>query len=390
MMSVNMKELIIDLDALGITTPIDIDEDKDYYKTLCETYEKIISIFEVHNAGILVETIEKIKRAIHAYYSGDLMAAQSYIAEIVTPLTKKKYICSSVNKNPAFKRFTAFRLDSKFEYFANKTVDLFRARTSKENVTWKEEDMLHIPFDKRELANSGRFSIPGLPCLYLGKSVYVCWAEMNKPTDAEFYVSLVNLEDDIKIFNLATNIHLISGYAQSDGLDWDEYDFTEEEFLRDHLILWLLSIATSYKVKQTCRNFKSNYIISQLLMLCLRKNNIDGVAYFSKIIPEETVYTEYGQLSVNLAIMANFEEPWSKTHIGHSAICDKLNISKPINFSEFKQIYCPACRSQVKSDNTDESQFHKHISLGGNTIKYIYTQFGRFENHLKCLISHIN
>lgn len=209
---------------------------------------------------------------------------------------------------------------------------------------------------------------------------------MDKPTDSEFYLSLINLESDIKIFNLATNIHKIYGYSNSDINDWENYGIDCDEFLSDYLILWLLSIATSFKVKQTGRIFKSEYIVSQMLMQCLKKNKIDGVAYFSKRVDENTPYNEFGQLSINVAIMANFKEPWSKKYKGYSEICDKMNITNPLNYAEFKQIYRPDHRYQVKSDNSDESSYPKHASLGGIYINYHDTHFASYENHLKGLM----
>ena len=38
----------------------------------------------------------------------------------------------------------------------------------RKGVTFK--DMFHIPFDKRGIVKTERFSMPGYPCLYLGKS----------------------------------------------------------------------------------------------------------------------------------------------------------------------------------------------------------------------------
>lgn len=44
------------------------------------------------------------------------------------------------------------------------------------NITYDE--MFHIPLNKRRMVTTQRYSTPGYPCLYLGKSIYTCWEEM--------------------------------------------------------------------------------------------------------------------------------------------------------------------------------------------------------------------
>lgn len=73
--------------------------------------------------------------------------------------------------------------------------------------------MLHIPFNKRELIKTQRFSISGVPCLYLGTTSYVCWLEMNKPRDSEFNVSSYKIPGQLKILNLVGDQMLINGQA---------------------------------------------------------------------------------------------------------------------------------------------------------------------------------
>lgn len=41
--------------------------------------------------------------------------------------------------------------------------------------------MFHIPFELRGKAATQRYSIPGLPSLYLGSSCYICWEELHRP-----------------------------------------------------------------------------------------------------------------------------------------------------------------------------------------------------------------
>ncbi|WP_293880615.1 MULTISPECIES: hypothetical protein [unclassified Sphingobacterium] len=61
-------------------------------------------------------------------------------------------------------------------------ANLFRLRVINQNYPLSKEDLFHIPFDKRSLVSTQRFSISGLPSLYLANSIYVAWEEMKRPS----------------------------------------------------------------------------------------------------------------------------------------------------------------------------------------------------------------
>lgn len=56
----------------------------------------------------------------------------------------------------------------------------FRARTHSGNGKFTYEDMFHIPFDKRGIVKTQRYSFPGYPCLYVGATTYACWEELHR------------------------------------------------------------------------------------------------------------------------------------------------------------------------------------------------------------------
>ena len=53
---------------------------------------------------------------------------------------------------------------------------IFRARVQREGDAPPtiRKDMFHIPFEKRHLVSGQRFSIHGVPSVYLGESIYDC------------------------------------------------------------------------------------------------------------------------------------------------------------------------------------------------------------------------
>ena len=53
------------------------------------------------------------------------------------------------------------------------------------------------------------------------------------------------------------------------------------------LKLYMLSIATSFRINEKERTFKSEYIISQAIMMACKRIGDDGIAYYSKRVSDE-------------------------------------------------------------------------------------------------------
>lgn len=64
--------------------------------------------------------------------------------------------------------------------FLPKGARLYKARESSSNYLYSKEDMFHIPYDKRNKIGNQRYSVSGMPCLYLASSSYVCWEELGR------------------------------------------------------------------------------------------------------------------------------------------------------------------------------------------------------------------
>lgn len=57
---------------------------------------------------------------------------------------------------------------------------LYKARESSSNYLFSKDEMFHIPYDKRSKIGNQRYSVSGMPCLYLASSSYVCWEELGR------------------------------------------------------------------------------------------------------------------------------------------------------------------------------------------------------------------
>ncbi len=70
----------------------------------------------------------------------------------------------------------------------------YRARLS-EAKPFTRGNLFHIPADLRYNVATQRFTIHGLPCLYLGGSTYVCWRELGEPDPGDLAFSGFWLDD---------------------------------------------------------------------------------------------------------------------------------------------------------------------------------------------------
>lgn len=105
-------------------------------------------------------------------------------------------------RNDAFLEFEkAMKIAEKYLLLDNISSEemqkLYRIRYGDNNLFSKEE-MFHIPFEKRSIIKSQRYSIPGFPALYLGSSSYICWDEMKRPNFQNIHISKFEFIPDKK------------------------------------------------------------------------------------------------------------------------------------------------------------------------------------------------
>ncbi|MDX9902306.1 MAG: hypothetical protein RBT22_12540 [Aliarcobacter sp.] len=171
----------------------------------------------------------------------------------------------------------------------NHTQSFYRVRIS-ENEINKRDELFHIPFNKRELVNTQRYSIAGVPTLYLGSSVYCCWLEMGKPSLSQMHISrFQNVQElDILDFTINYNNFIPNNH---DNFNSDFNKGNEELFL-SYLLMYPLIMACSYIKQFDGKSFIVEYIIPNLLLQWVRneKSNVDAIQYYStkKEISEHT------------------------------------------------------------------------------------------------------
>lgn len=209
----------------------------------------------------------------------------------------------------------------------------YRARVGS-NKLFTKEQMFHLPFSKREFASTQRFSIPGLPCLYLSNSIYVCWEELNRPPINKLQVSRFQQENlNLIILDLsitAEQIRIITKLkAEQKVKSKYDYDFMAFWFL----MTWPLSLICSLNVKNESAPFKHEYIFPQFLLQWVTFNKeVDGIKYFSvKSNPyNKEDFSQY----------TNYVFPPKEMTLGN--YCNHLKrsfkLTDPISFEVFKTV----------------------------------------------------
>lgn len=247
--------------------PIIVDDGCDVFPTLFEKMDRYLELIRDNdylkeNFYTAQNIVNRMKEAIDAYWKGKFLIANQKIKLILNDTKKlgSKLIISTLDEC----------------LFDDEKKQLYKARIGGFD-SYQEYQMFHIPFNKRGLVQNQRYSINGMPCLYLGTSTYVCWEELERPDFNSFWISRFEvINENLKILNLSYTIQDICGLMNSSRTDTEK-----EKFIVDYILYWILLCACSFHVKNNNRVFREEYIVPQLIMQNIRESDIDGIMYFS-------------------------------------------------------------------------------------------------------------
>lgn len=173
------------------------------------------------------------------------------------------------------------------------------------------KELFHIPISKRGIVKTQRYSIPGYPCLYLGKSIYGCWEEMRRPPMHTCAVSRFQNKVELNFIDLSLP--------------------TKEKLkLPTYQELVPLIISCMIPVVNDSDTFKPEYIIPQLIFEWFLKNRefngktIHGIAYTSTHLNDEFYFPN--DKFINYAIpVFNVNEK----HNYCKELCSIFQLTKP-------------------------------------------------------------
>lgn len=303
--------------------------------------------------------ISHIQNAIHLERRGETWKAQQEIHEIIDNYCHERFFVNPMTSNFAFRGTAAFhdKDEDEMEPRQREALTFFRCRTGKFQ---KREDLYPLPSNKLSFCSAQRYSLAGIPCLYLATTTYCCWMEIGRPE--EFSASSYKPTESgkkLRILNLAFS------QKQMHNLGKDS---------RAAYLLFPLVMAVSVAVKnpRADANFRPEYTISHLIMRCLREFGIAGVAYRSSRIDDafDLLHT------INLAIPL----------LDREEIFSDFLVTDPGTFSPQKRL----CKEKQDASGlsylnkfyTKENTDFYSIACYGHRVDYRDTSFSDIDNYL--------
>lgn len=208
-----------------------------------------------------------------------------------------------------------------------------------EKPEWPDQRILffHVPFTKRYLMGTYRYSIPGYPSFYSASSLYCCWEELDRPNLKDCGCSVFQAERHIPLLDLRWRI-------QEDELIKKE----NIEKLKTYILKLPIIIACSLRVQNTPDKFVPEYVISQQifqwLMSELRTNlrsnpkmGVVGIAYTStkQELWESLLHQELKDESLmeNYALLSYLKED-EEINTYSSGLAEMINVKSPLWFDK--------------------------------------------------------
>jgi hypothetical protein len=263
----------------------------------------------------LVILCDQIINSLKCYLNGSPAKAYNELGIGISAINKYSYLSNFKNVN-----------------IGDKKENYFRVRKNDTKIKDRNE-LFHVPFDKRHLIKSYRYSISGIPCLYLANSIYLCWEELNKPDLDNLYFSRFQFQsNELKLMNLTFTPNQFVLIYKAANID-KEINFNDDKFFIYGLVIWPLSLSCSLFSNNSDSSFVKEYIIPQLTLEWITNEfGFDGIKYFSTKIkyPNEELVAPF----INIAIPAKALKSG-----GH---CDKLinliELTEPKNISDFENL----------------------------------------------------
>lgn len=290
---------------------------------------------------------KKILEAVESYYHADIAKSNTIILNLIKNIGDDPLAVSKLNESYAFMG------DRSNE------IQFFRCRIGNPSNSYKAKDMLHLPHKLRAKSGNYRFSIPGNPSFYLANSSYGCWIETGFSAENDFNVSPVLLDGTQKIFNLAVS-----------NRDYHALNELEENRVYCWLKLYMLTIATSYRIKEPGRTFKSEYVVSQAIMMACKRLGFDGVAYYSKRVNDEL----FALCAINLALFVDYNGEYSE-------LVKHMKMDDAFNYGLYKQL-CVSLKYKGYDLRSVRTDFITNIGNYDRQYPYYETEFCNFDKFL--------
>ena len=174
---------------------------------------------------------------------------------------------------------------------------LYKCRENERLYHYSNDEMFHIPYEKRHLVRNQRFSLSGIPCLYLGGSSYICWEELGR-----------------KDFNTSN----YCGYSLKEPVDMFDM-MLPTAIINEHQLRKVLLILVCSQTANREHIFKPEYILPQCVLHSLIQRTYDNhkpicVRYYSShFLKGDADYFEHDYEEKTLQRYVNYVFPAAST-----------------------------------------------------------------------------
>ena len=323
-----------------------LDRYKNIYPTI-QSHALSLNINDKLSPDSIVQFSDGLKISLNLYYEGKVFeATQKFNLLLNGYKFAEKGSLITIPKNS----LTFYRARKPFKGEANQST------------------MFHVPFELRHLVSTARYSIPGLPSLYLGDSAYVCWEELNRPDLKKLLFSKLISTSNLSILNIERF-----------------EDFTNEvqasknriTGLENYIATYPLILACTTRPKYVASSFKAEYVIPQLLLQYVSAIPfISGIRFpSSKVNYQQVKFVK--SYNYVFPVKSIAEEGFCKT-LKAQFFCSQPishNLNEILNFGGFSGI--------IDRVITSDSNRPTLSILNGRKTPYDETSFGAIESILE-------
>lgn len=365
--------------------------------TISSTYPRNSIIKKVSaKKSTIISFAEKITVTLTEYLKGNIREAYSTFDQAITRTAMNKHL---------------YNMTRPLTKICNDHHPLFRVRSS-QTILKERKELFHIPFEDRHHVGAMRFSVSGLPCLYLGSSIFVCWQEMGKPDFDKLYISSFKTDSnsqELRILDLGYNL---TSAVKTNPLDIF-FEFENDYFIEEDtefsetsersrnnsgiwgeiniiskLIAWPLVLACNYSKKHIDAKFHREYIIPNLLMQWIssdKNKDISGISYRStKILNQKN-----NDIGLNVIIPPK-KDSLTPDCTGHCPVLKQtFSLTKPVSWTFFSTLEIVPERfkgerseihgSQPRIEDFDESLVDLYGTTTFKKVELLIDQMMRYE-----------
>lgn len=276
-----------------------------------EKQEKIVDKFNllIQNAE---KSVHKVLEIFKYYEGADLKSAQDEFDALMDSLSNVMFVSSIDDwckiETAKGDIWTQFRITSGRKFYRVRGIS--EKRTDIEN---NPDELFHIPLTKKALTNNERFSLAGFPSLYLASMLPLAWQESGYP-QRYYYSEYQYLKMENEDREIENELRFIALYSPLEIRNWgvaekhNDFDLWIQ-VIYNELMMYPLVLACSFVNHSGKGAYKQEYIIPQMLMQWVLRNNqiIQGILYFT-CVDISMMQGEYCAYNVVIPALKPYDE----------------------------------------------------------------------------------